>query len=74
MKIIEFKNKSTETMKELLVKINKLDFENIDGLVVLILNKDGTQEILSSNMNMLEKSFLLQTFQSWVNNWFKFND
>jgi len=44
--------------------------EHFDGVIILGLNKDGSQYLSASRFSMSDKVFLIQFAQSWVNRWF----
>ena len=44
--------------------------ENIEGVIVITLNKDGTQFLRASSMSMMQKSFLKAFFDSYILRWF----
>jgi hypothetical protein len=44
--------------------------DQMDGVIVLGLHKDGSSLMRSSNMSMYEKMFLKAFFESWASSWF----
>lgn len=45
--------------------------DEIAGVMVICLRKDGSQGLISSSMNQMEKCFLLTFAQAWVGSWFQ---
>lgn len=54
-----------ETLQEVLDHV-----DDIEGVIVLVLNKDGKQELVTSSMNMPDKCFLKAFFDAWTAKWF----
>ena len=48
--------------------------EELDGVVVLGLKRDGTQVLLTSNFSAMGKALLLAFFQAWMTRWFSLGD
>ncbi len=44
--------------------------ENLDGVIVMGLRKDGQQMLLSSTMNGMQKAFLVGFANAWMASWF----
>ena len=45
--------------------------EHFDLVIVLALNKDSTQCLMTSHESMINKVFLVQFAQSWITRWFE---
>lgn len=45
--------------------------DEIAGIIVIGLNKDGTQSLISSSMSQIERCFLISFANSYVHHWFK---
>lgn len=60
---------SKNGVKEILEEALSLS-EHFDGVIVIALNKDSTQWLSTSNMNGMQKAFLIQFAQSYMMNWF----
>ncbi len=69
-KLIEIKpeDRSRSVKDTLQSMLDRAD--NFDGVVVLALNKDSSQYMVTSNMSHIEKSFLCAFFNSFVSQWF----
>lgn len=48
--------------------------DQIAGIVVIVLNKDGSQSLISSTMSQLERTFLIAFANSYVSRWFSGED
>lgn len=48
--------------------------KDFDGVIIIALNKDGTQWLTTSMMSMHQKAFLISFAQSWVLRWFHSED
>ncbi len=51
---IKLENNVKEKLQEVLD-----NSENLDGVMIIFMNKDGTQGLRGSSMNLMEKSLLL---------------
>jgi hypothetical protein len=51
-------------------ELKRADAGLVDGVIVIALNKDGSQQMIMSRMSMHEKSFLLSFAQAWLYRWF----
>ena len=69
MKIVELKR--DETIKESLDNFTK-GVDNYDCVLLVAIQKDGAQILMTSNCNALEKSFMTSTVNAWMNSWFSF--
>ena len=69
MKIVEIKK--DETIKEALDNFTKC-VDNYDCVLLVAIQKDGAQILMTSNCNALEKSFMTSTVNAWMNSWFSF--
>lgn len=69
IRVLEHKTDVFETLSEA-IKFEK----ELDGVIVIGLLKDGSQMMRSSTMNAMQKSFLVQFLNSWMNRWFAFDD
>ena len=45
--------------------------KSLGGVMILELNKDGSQRLLTSSLSMHEKAFLVAFAQAYINEWFK---
>lgn len=68
VKAIELTTDVRETIETMLK-----NSDNFQAVVILALDKDGSQQILSSSMNAMEKAFLCQFHNAWMNKWFTFS-
>jgi hypothetical protein len=62
---------TTESIKLLKNALNKAENNEFEAVVVIALNKGGTQWFKSTNMSQYEKSFLLTFYQAIVTDWFQ---
>lgn len=58
-----------ETMEEELEEMKKN--QNIDGVIILSLTKEGKQRMVTSHFNFEKKCFLKCFFDSLILEWFK---
>lgn len=66
LQVIEAEDTPEGTLKAMLVR-----YQEFDGVIVISLNKDGSQHLMASRMSMHEKCFLIQFAQNWINSWFR---
>lgn len=65
--------KKESDVKEVLDAV-RLNAHEFDGVIVLALRKNSTQELFTSTMSMYEKVFLAAFLQAWVNKWFRIGE
>lgn len=44
--------------------------DNFEQIIILAIDKEGSQHIILSNCSMMERSFLYQFFGAYLNKWF----
>lgn len=64
--IIETKSDVKETITDFLLRA-----DSFEGVMLVGLNKDGSQFMMSSTMSAMKKCFLISFVQSWLLTWFK---
>ena len=64
------KPNSVEECKKLLINCSEIS-NDMQAVIVLILNNDGSQELFTSKASPMEKSFLTCFLNSYMSNWFK---
>lgn len=69
MNLFELKPKESDVKKTIEEFLEM--HENFDCVMLVALNKDGTQFMQSSTMNQFERSFLSQFVQSSIFWWFR---
>ena len=65
MRIVEAEDTPEGTLKSMLARA-----ESFDGVLIISLNKDGSQYLESSIMSMHQKAFLVAFAQAWLTQWF----
>ena len=64
------KPNSVEECKKLLIHCSET-LDDMQAIMVIVLNNDGSQELFTSNASQMEKSFLTCFLNSCMSNWFK---
>lgn len=69
MRVVQDEDTPEGTLKTVLE-----DAENLEGVIVIALKRDGTQALHASHMNMYKKTFLMAFAQAYYTRWFKLED
>lgn len=65
IRAIEHGDTPEGTLKEMLDRA-----EHFEHVIVIAMNKDGTQYLSASHASMIQKSFLIAFAQAWLTRWF----
>lgn len=48
--------------------------DNFEGVMLMAINKDSSQFITTSTMSGMQKAFLVQFVNAWMNSWFRVSE
>jgi len=68
MKLVEID--TTKNVNETIDDFKKELSQKVDCVIILATDREGRQYLRSSSMNHLERSFLCQFFNAYLNQWF----
>jgi hypothetical protein len=66
IRIIESKTDVAETIANF-----QADASRFDGVILLGIDKEGAQYLMTSTMSAMQKSFLCQFLNAWMVKWFR---
>lgn len=73
MKTVSIEDKKREDVRETLNSfVDK--YPQVDRIIVLGLDKDYAQYLMTNKINGAERAFLLQFLQAYMNSWFKLDE